>query len=72
MGGSGSRAAMDGVVVDREKVRARYVVNCAGGASDKIAAMIGDGGLFTIKPRLGEHGLAHMITPSHMYNHTYS
>jgi len=57
VGGSGSRAAMDGVVVGREKIRARYAVNCAGGASDKIAAMIGDGELFTIKPRLGEHGL---------------
>ena len=55
MGGSGSRTAMDGVVVGREKIRARYAVNCAGGASDKIAAMIGDGELFTIKPRLGEH-----------------
>jgi L-2-hydroxyglutarate oxidase LhgO len=56
VGGSGSMKAMDGVVVERERVRARYVVNCAGGASDKIAAMIGDTS-FTIKPRLGEYVL---------------
>ena len=56
VGGSGSIRAMDGVVVERESIRARYVVNCAGGASDKIAKMIGDDS-FTIKPRLGEYVL---------------
>ena len=55
VGGSGSRRAMQGVSVGKEKVRARYVVNCAGGASDKVARMVGDES-FTIKPRLGECG----------------
>ena len=39
-----------------EQIRARYVVNCAGGSSDKVAGMIGDDS-FTIKPRLGEYVL---------------
>jgi len=56
VGGSGSMRAMDGLVTDHETVRARYVVNCAGGASDRIAKMIGDES-FTIKPRLGEYVL---------------
>jgi len=56
VGGSGSRKGMDGVVVDKESVRARYVVNCAGGASDRLAKMIGDDS-FEIKPRLGEYVL---------------
>ena len=42
--------------VGSERIRARYVVNCAGGASDKVAQMIGDDS-FTIKPRLGEYVL---------------
>ena len=42
LGGSGSRTAMDGVRVGQETVRARYVINAAGGYSDKISAMIGD------------------------------
>jgi glycerol-3-phosphate dehydrogenase len=54
VGGSGSRRAMGGVSVGRETIRARYVINCAGGASDKIARMVGDD-TFTIKPRLGEY-----------------
>jgi len=56
VGGSGSKQAMDGEVVERESITAKYVVNCAGGYSDKIAAMIGDDS-FTIKPRLGEYVL---------------
>mmetsp|Transcript_5336 Transcript_5336/g.8942 ORF Transcript_5336/g.8942 Transcript_5336/m.8942 type:complete len:716 (-) Transcript_5336:482-2629(-) len=56
VGGSGSKRAMNGVVVDHEVVRARYVVNCGGGASDKISEMIGDDS-FKIKPRLGEYVL---------------
>ena len=56
VGGSGSMKAMDGVVVEQETIRARYVVNCAGGFSDKIAKMIGDDS-FNIKPRLGEYVL---------------
>ncbi len=34
-------------------VRAKYVVNAAGGYSDKISAMIGDES-FKVKPRLGQ------------------
>jgi len=56
VGGSGSMAAMDGKVVERETVRARFVVNCAGGAADKVARMAGDDS-FEIKPRLGEYVL---------------
>jgi len=56
VGGSGSMRAMDGTVVEREQIRAKYIVNCAGGASDKIAKMVGDDS-FTIKPRLGEYVL---------------
>ena len=43
VGGSGSKRAMGGVTVGSETVRARYVVNAAGGASDKIAKMVGEG-----------------------------
>lgn len=31
VGGSGSKRAMDGLTVGKEKVRAKYVINCAGG-----------------------------------------
>lgn len=54
VGGSGASAIVDGEVVDKEVVRAKYVINCAGGASDQIARMIGDDS-FTIKPRLGDY-----------------
>ena len=37
-------------------VQCRYLVNCAGGGSDKIAAMAGDG-FFTVVPRAGEYML---------------
>ena len=43
VGGSGSKRAMGGVTVGSETIRARYVVNAAGGASDKIAKMVGEG-----------------------------
>ena len=39
-----------------ETVQAKYLVNCAGGGSDKIAAMAGDG-FFTVIPRAGEYML---------------
>ena len=54
VGGSGSPNAVDGIVVGQETVSATYVVNCAGGASDRIASLIGDNS-FTIKPRLGDY-----------------
>ena len=53
-GGSGSWNAVQGVTVGRECVKTRYVINCAGGASDKVARMIGDDS-FYIKPRLGDY-----------------
>lgn len=42
-----------GVVIGVETFRAKFIVNCAGGYSDKIAHMIGDNS-FKIKPRLGK------------------
>ena len=39
---------------DGNQVRGRYLVNCAGGYSDQIAEMAGDG-FFTIIPRSGEY-----------------
>lgn len=40
-----------------EVIRTKYVVNAAGGFSDKVAQMVGDNS-FTIKPRFGEYLLA--------------
>jgi len=54
VGGSGASAIVDGVTVEMEEVKAKYVINCAGGASDQIARMIGDES-FAIKPRLGDY-----------------
>jgi L-2-hydroxyglutarate oxidase LhgO len=53
-GGSGSSSVLGGATVATETIRCSYVVNCAGAASDKIAAMVGDTS-FKIKPRLGEY-----------------
>ena len=39
-----------------DAVQGRYLVNCAGGYSDKIAQMAGDG-FYTITPRAGEYML---------------
>lgn len=39
-----------------ETVQTKYLVNCAGGGSDKIAALAGDG-FFTVIPRAGEYML---------------
>ena len=55
-GGTGGSAAVNGVTVTMETVRARYIVNAAGSYSDRIAKMIGDDS-FTIKPRLGDYML---------------
>lgn len=41
-GGSGSWRAVNGVTCGREKVKTKYVINCAGSSSDTIARMIGD------------------------------
>lgn len=57
-GGTGSMTQMKGEVVKEEVVKARYVINCAGSASDKIAGMIGDNS-FQITPRIGDYLLLH-------------
>ena len=67
LGGSGSKKAMGGVSVGKEKVRAKYIVNAAGGFSDKISAMIGDDS-FKVKPRLGEYVLLRK-NQGHLCNH---
>ena len=67
VGGSGSKKAMEGATVGREKVRAKYIVNAAGGASDKISAMIGDAS-FKVKPRVGEYVLLRK-NQGHLCNH---
>ncbi len=41
---------------DGQTVRGRYLVNCAGGHADAVAAMAGDG-FFTLIPRAGEYML---------------
>ncbi|KAL7526588.1 hypothetical protein ACHAXR_001554, partial [Thalassiosira sp. AJA248-18] len=67
-GGSGSWNAVKGVTVGRENVKTRYVINCAGSSSDKIARMIGDDG-FYIKPRLGDYLLLNR-NQGHLTSHT--
>merc|ERR1719258_598134 len=47
---------MNGQVVEKEKIKAKFIVNAAGGFSDQIAKMVGDDS-FEIKPRLGEYVL---------------
>lgn len=54
VGGTGSRTQMKGETVRLESYKAKYVVNCAGSYSDKIANMIGDTS-FEITPRLGDY-----------------
>lgn len=58
LGGSGSASVMQGQTVRTETVYAKYVVNCAGNYSDKVASMIGDNS-FAITPRLGNYLLLH-------------
>lgn len=54
VGGSGCSRIQHGVTVATETVFAKYIINCAGGASDVIARMIGDES-FKIKPRIGDY-----------------
>jgi L-2-hydroxyglutarate oxidase LhgO len=68
IGGSGSAKGVDGVSVGQETVRARFVINCAGSASDQIANMIGDHS-FKIKPRLGDYLLLNR-SQGHLARHT--
>lgn len=67
-GGSGSWNAVQGVTVGKEMVKSRYVINCAGSSSDKIAKMIGDDS-FYIKPRLGDYLLLNR-NQGHLTSHT--
>jgi len=67
-GGSGSWNAVNGQTVNEETITARYIVNAAGGASDKIAKMIGDNS-FVIKPRLGDYLLLNR-NQGHLTSHT--
>ncbi len=41
---------------EKEEIEAKYVINCAGVYSDKIAKMVGDNS-FTVTPRIGEYML---------------
>jgi FAD dependent oxidoreductase len=52
IGGSGS--LKQGKVIHQSKVQCKYVINCAGGAADQIAKLIGDES-FKIMPRLGDY-----------------
>lgn len=54
VGGSGAPDAVKGVPTGTETVKARFIINCAGGASDQVARMIGDDS-FKIKPRVGDY-----------------
>lgn len=68
VGGTGSRSQMKGQTVRLENYKAKYVVNCAGSYSDKIANMIGDDS-FKITPRLGDYLLMHKDL-GHLAKHT--
>ena len=58
VGGSGSSPTLKGLLTHTETIRARYVINAAGGASDRVSGLIGDDS-FKIKPRVGEYLLLH-------------
>jgi len=68
VGGSGAKTALKGVTVGVETYKAKYIVNAAGGFSDKIAKMLGDNS-FTIKPRLGDYLLLNR-NQGHLARHT--
>jgi FAD dependent oxidoreductase len=53
-GGSGSAHVLHGKRLSKSKIQCKYIINCAGGSSDKVARLIGDDS-FTIKPRLGDY-----------------
>jgi hypothetical protein len=54
VGGSGCSRVSDGRETGKEYVTAKYIINCAGGASDAVARLIGDES-FEIKPRVGDY-----------------
>lgn len=53
-GGSGWVTSVNGITVNTEIIKAKYIINCAGGYADVISRMIGDSS-FQIKPRLGDY-----------------
>lgn len=53
LGGSGSQL-LQGRVIESSEIQCSFLINCAGGASDKVARLIGDES-FEIKPRLGDY-----------------
>jgi L-2-hydroxyglutarate oxidase LhgO len=65
VGGSGS--VKQGQVIHQSKVQCKYVINCAGGASDQIAKLIGDES-FKIMPRLGDYLLLNRSQVSNRLN----
>lgn len=69
-GGSGSQS-LQGHVIETNIVKCEYVINCAGGASDQIARMIGDDS-FKIKPRLGDYLLLNRNQVRSSAQRTYS
>ena len=68
VGGSGSCSVMGGETIAMESYKAKFVINCAGSYSDKIAQMIGDNS-FKIKPRLGDYLLLNR-NQGHLARHT--
>jgi hypothetical protein len=54
VGGSGSSQPLEGIETAKEYVHANFIINCAGGASDRVAGLIGDDS-FQIKPRVGDY-----------------
>jgi hypothetical protein len=54
VGGSGSSQPHEGIETAKEHVHAKFIINCAGGASDRVAELIGDDS-FKIKPRVGDY-----------------
>jgi glycine/D-amino acid oxidase-like deaminating enzyme len=70
VGGSGAKDVMHGVTVATETIRAKYVINCAGGAADQIARLIEDDS-FTIQPRLGDYLLLNRNQVGELYIYLY-
>jgi glycerol-3-phosphate dehydrogenase len=56
---SPSKGTIQGGPVKKELIRARFVVNCAGCGSDKIAELAGDTDNFKVMPRHGDYVLLH-------------
>ena len=68
VGGSGSHRILQAKTVATEVIRTNYIINCAGGASDAVARLIGDTS-FKIKPRVGDYILLNR-NQGHLAKHT--